>query len=156
MRLAFLALACHNKVTERVIYVQWASVAELPSRHRNAGISGYRGLSKITLRAHIMLSGCQAFCQRWLVIPQGTHVASGVPINDHIYPVLPIPWCFTCKTSSSSFAYLTLAPLSTEKGQVRRKVSKWVIAFEFIFWVNLSQQASEQGRRVKWVMHMIY
>jgi hypothetical protein len=91
MRSAFLAVACRSKVTERVIYVQWTSVAELPSRHKNAGISGYRVLSKVTHRAHIMLSGCRAFCQRRSVIPQSTHVASGVPIDDHIYPVLPIP-----------------------------------------------------------------
>ena len=51
MRSTFLAVPCRSKVTERVIYVQWASVAELPSRHRNAGISGYRVLSKVTHRA---------------------------------------------------------------------------------------------------------
>ena len=77
------------------------------------GISGWTPLTaqeywyfRLSRTLKSYTSSCQGvkhFVRR-SVIPQGTHVASGVPIDDHIYPVLLILWCFTCKTSSSSFA----------------------------------------------------
>ena len=133
-----------DNINNRVRRAVWLERSWLAWFNRQTNTALISVLSKVTHRAHIMLSGCRAFCQRRSVIPQGTHVASGVPIDDHIYPFLPIPWCFTCKTSSSSFAYLTPAPLYREGLSAEKSVK-----MGHRFWVYFLSQSESTGKQTR-------